>query len=325
MAYASGAYHQVVGIEIRHFRVLLAVVDAGSMSRAAEELGLTQPSITRAMRELERHFGVELLNRAGRGATPTEAGAQFAAIARRVVDTFGIAVNSPIQTPALRIAYAWAGLIPTLEDLLKTWNTDDTHNAAQMIRVDNPLSALATATADLALMREWTSQPGHHHLDIHVEPRVVAVSTADALAQRPRVHVNDLASYGLVINTSSGTTPADLWGAPRNRTVDIRTRDVEDWVYTIATTSGVVGITPASTAEFYHHPGLTYLPYAALPRCAAHLSGSATTPLPCTPLSLTRTRPHGRTERKVKRCQDDSASSRQRPSSVTHGSRRITA
>jgi DNA-binding transcriptional LysR family regulator len=48
-----------VSVEVRHLRILLAVVEAGSMSRAAEKLGVTQPSVTRAMSELERQVGTE--------------------------------------------------------------------------------------------------------------------------------------------------------------------------------------------------------------------------------------------------------------------------
>lgn len=263
---------EVMAVEIRHLRVLLAVVDAGSMSRAATTLGLSQPSVTRAMRELERHLRTELLDRAGRGATPTTAGREFTATARRLVDAFDNAIGAPITPATLRIAYSWAGLIPAVEQLVRTWNERrPAHPDIELIRVASPLSALSTAAADIAFIREWEPQPGYDQLPLDTEPRVVAVSSSDPLAHRPHAHFQDLADYGLVINTHSGTTPTNLWGHPHNPTRNRTTSDVEDWVATIATTSGVFGITPSSTADFYQHPALTYLPLRDAPAVVSSL------------------------------------------------------
>jgi DNA-binding transcriptional LysR family regulator len=52
----------------------IAVARAGSFTRAAVELGLTQPALSKAMRTLEERLGVRLLNRTTRSVAPTEAG-----------------------------------------------------------------------------------------------------------------------------------------------------------------------------------------------------------------------------------------------------------
>jgi DNA-binding transcriptional LysR family regulator len=56
-------------------RALLAIAAAGSEASAARLLGTAQPSVNRALRELERAFGGVLLGRSSRGTRPTEAGA----------------------------------------------------------------------------------------------------------------------------------------------------------------------------------------------------------------------------------------------------------
>ena len=58
-------------------QVFVRVVETGSFSRAALELGSAQPAATKAVAEAERHLGARLLHRSTRGVTPTEAGALY--------------------------------------------------------------------------------------------------------------------------------------------------------------------------------------------------------------------------------------------------------
>ena len=52
----------------------LAVVRAGSFTRAAEELHVTQPAVSQHIRQLETHYGCTLFSKTGRGVKPTRAG-----------------------------------------------------------------------------------------------------------------------------------------------------------------------------------------------------------------------------------------------------------
>lgn len=61
-------------MEFRQLQYFKAVVEAGSVSQAAKNLGMTQPPVSHAITKLERELGVRLLDRTAKGVRPTRAG-----------------------------------------------------------------------------------------------------------------------------------------------------------------------------------------------------------------------------------------------------------
>jgi len=74
-----------VSITITQLRAFLAVVKGGSVTAAADELVVTQPSVSAALAALGRAVGVDLFERSGRGVRLTDAGAAFAPYAQDIV------------------------------------------------------------------------------------------------------------------------------------------------------------------------------------------------------------------------------------------------
>lgn len=72
-------------MDVRHLEYFLGIVDHGGFARAAEALHIAQPSLSQAIRRLERELGVELFHRLGRGVRLTDAGEQLVGPARRAV------------------------------------------------------------------------------------------------------------------------------------------------------------------------------------------------------------------------------------------------
>jgi DNA-binding transcriptional LysR family regulator len=72
-------------VELTPLRYLLAIGEAGHMTRAAESLGVSQPALSAAMKKLEDELGVTLLDRTGRGVALTEQGRAFCEHARAAV------------------------------------------------------------------------------------------------------------------------------------------------------------------------------------------------------------------------------------------------
>lgn len=73
-------------MELRQLESLVAIVDGGSLSRAAVTLNVAQPSLSRQMALLEKELGQRLLVRTGRGVAPTPAGEAFLVHARAMLD-----------------------------------------------------------------------------------------------------------------------------------------------------------------------------------------------------------------------------------------------
>lgn len=93
-------------------RSFVAVVDAGSMVRAAELLHVTTPALSQQITRLERQLGTDLFDRTPAGAVATPEGVHLAELARRALDAYGdvlgwrdAAVSSPARRGAAVVAH----------------------------------------------------------------------------------------------------------------------------------------------------------------------------------------------------------------------------
>lgn len=71
-------------MNFKHLESLIRIAEFGSLTRAAREMGLSQPALTRHVRTLESTLGTRLVERHERGSTITEAGQIVVDHARRM-------------------------------------------------------------------------------------------------------------------------------------------------------------------------------------------------------------------------------------------------
>nr|WP_317378203.1 LysR family transcriptional regulator [uncultured Faecalimonas sp.] len=91
---------------IRHLKIFTAVADNGGMSRAAKKLHISQPSISQAIAELEKHYGVKLFERLSQKLYLTKEGELMLSFSRHILDSFEHmeeAMNQAVETTSLRI------------------------------------------------------------------------------------------------------------------------------------------------------------------------------------------------------------------------------
>jgi LysR family pca operon transcriptional activator len=100
-------------IKLRHLQCVLAVARLGSLQKAAEVLAISQPAVSKTVKELEALLGVRLLERGRKGAELTADGAAFARHAEVSVGALRQAVASVVPGPG-RSGPVRLGALPTV-------------------------------------------------------------------------------------------------------------------------------------------------------------------------------------------------------------------
>ncbi|GGT94121.1 transcriptional regulator CynR [Streptomyces violascens] len=99
--------------ELRHLRYLLAVAEHGNFTRAAEDLRISQPTLSQQIKQLERTVGVQLLDRSGRSVRLTDAGETYAHYARRALRDLAAAERAVLDIADLSRGSLRLAVTPT--------------------------------------------------------------------------------------------------------------------------------------------------------------------------------------------------------------------
>jgi DNA-binding transcriptional LysR family regulator len=137
----------VDGIDPAALRLFLAVVDLGSLSKAATRHGLAQPSATSRIQKLERQLGVQLLDRSPTGSVATPAGVRLAPAVAEVLASIVALVDRADELQREHSRVVVAATRHVAEHLLPAWVAGadlrdvridlaeaDTFTVAQMVR-----------------------------------------------------------------------------------------------------------------------------------------------------------------------------------------------
>lgn len=198
---------------------LVAVAEAGSITRAAARLGYTAPALSQQLAKLEREAGAELLVRHHRGARLTAAGELLAGRARRVLDEMDqarheLARLSGLSGGRLRVAtFTTAGihLLPPVLSAFRRAHPDVELTVADF-EPPSGVAAVASGEVDLALTHAYepaVADPlpaGVVAEPLLVEELVVITAVGQVLAEGTgRLPVTELAGRPLI--SSAPTHP----------------------------------------------------------------------------------------------------------------------
>ncbi|MDI6100307.1 LysR family transcriptional regulator [Actinoplanes sp. NEAU-A12] len=259
-------------VELRHLRAFLAIAAEGSITRAAVRLHVTQPALSRTLRQLETHLGVGLADRSTHHLRLTPAGIAFrdrAAAAVAAVDD----VLDPARAGAgpLRLGHAWSALGEHTGRLLRAWDRTHPDIPLRLLRVDDRTGGLSSGKTDAAILRDPGRIAGAQTELLVTEARVAAVPADSDLARRPRVALADLAGWPIAINTVTGTTGLDLWPADAAPAGTVEVANTDDWLAAV-TAGRAVGVTSVATAAMYPHPAVTYVPLTDAEPLGLHIA-----------------------------------------------------
>lgn len=190
---------------IKQLEAFVEVVRRGTVSRAAEALGVTQPALTARMRALERELGQELFARSGRGVRLTDAGRVFLPHAERALLAIADGRESIADLASGRAGKLVIGATGSvssyvLPKVLKRFRTE--HPRVELtVRTghsEQVLELVLAESVELAIVREL------RHEDVDVMPLyddelTLVTHPSHPFARRGSVRLADVVAEGLVV------------------------------------------------------------------------------------------------------------------------------
>jgi DNA-binding transcriptional LysR family regulator len=184
-----------VDLDLRLVRYFTAVATHRHFGRAAAELRVAQPSLSRQIRQLEAQLGARLLDRTPQGTRLTEAGEVFLPRAKallRAAAQAAAATRAAAQPSRITVGYT-AGLIitPAVRNLRRQHPDADVQSLH--LDWDEPRDALLDHRVDAAVTRLPLRTDELHVTILYDEPRVLLVPLDHRLAGKESVSIDDIA------------------------------------------------------------------------------------------------------------------------------------
>jgi DNA-binding transcriptional LysR family regulator len=248
-------------LKLHDLRVLMSVVEQGSMAKAAERLATSQPAISRAIAELEYSLGVRLLDRSPRGVVPTPYGRALIKRSVAVFDELRLGVKDLefLADPAagqVRIAAPVALAAGFVAAVIDRMARRYPRVVCHLMVGDSPVTfrALEERDVDLVITRivPLIGEDYLHAEVLYADSQLVVAATENPWSRRRKVGLADL------VNEPWTLPPLD--SAYGSLAVDaFRAAGLELPRATVITSSGVARIALVANGKF-----LTIAPEFAL-------------------------------------------------------------
>ncbi|NEW45762.1 LysR family transcriptional regulator [Nocardia cyriacigeorgica] len=264
-------------VDTRLLRYFVVVADEGNLSRAAERLYVSQPSLTKQIRRLEELLGVPLFVRSRAGMTLTEPGQVLARSVPLLLVDWQRAVTE-VKTAAaeqdrvLRVGFlasaaneATPDIIGAFGELRPGWRVEMRQSSW-----GDPTAGLAAGDVDAALLR--VPFPGQESWRIEVlltEPRGVMLPSTHPLAGADTIAFHQLWDEPFIAAVGTTGEWRDYWLATSERQghpvrIGAVTEHTDEWLSAIANGYGVA-LAPESSGRYFQRPGVVYRPVTGIP------------------------------------------------------------
>ncbi len=193
-------------MELRHLRYFEAVARHSHVTRAAEELHIAQPALSKQVSQLEQELGIALFDRIGRNVRLTEAGESLLPHVRAVLAQIESARAEMAERVGLRRGRARIGTPPSVGTQLLPRVLAAFHQHYQGIElrlyeagVQTLLEQLESGVTDLVITTLPVADPALTVAPLFSEEIVVAVCSTHPLASRETVMMSELANERWVL------------------------------------------------------------------------------------------------------------------------------
>ncbi|WP_460999984.1 LysR family transcriptional regulator [Streptomonospora sediminis] len=252
-------------LDLRKMRYFAAVAEHRSFIRAAEELHISQPVLSRQIRALEQELKAQLFDRDNRGTRLTPAGEALAEDARALLPAADAARRRVRDLAAGRRTFTIGfspGLVvaPAVRELSHR-HPDLTVEVLQTGWLDQT-DAIRNGRADVGYVRLPADQRGLAVEPLFTEARAVMLPDDHRLAGKETVSVTDLAAERLLQNPGDVPEWRDLaleQQGPQPHKPVPSLRSAEEKLEHVAAGTGIV-VLPISAAALYNRPGIVHVP-----------------------------------------------------------------
>lgn len=198
---------------IRHLKIFIAVAETGSMSKAAQKLFLSQPTVSQAIRELEEHYEVRLFERLSRRLHITPAGQELLGYAYQAAGQFDLLENR-MQKNRRRESLRIGGTITVGACLLSNIMSDfqvALPEADTFVYVGNTRTIeekLLRSELDIAIVEGDVRHPDLVSRPCIRDYLVLGCASSHPFAQRDDLHIGDLNQQPFVMREKGSGTRA---------------------------------------------------------------------------------------------------------------------
>jgi LysR family hca operon transcriptional activator len=202
-------------MELRHLRYFVAVAEELNLSRAAERLGTSQPSLGQQIRDLESEIGVPLFERDRGRMELTTAGQFFLKQTRNMFQSLeaDLQVVRSIgrgQSGSIVIGSSPSGDVKVLPRLLPALHADfpdlEFVICSRSSR-DELMDALVNREVDIAFLRAPVDHPDLATTFILSEEFMLVLPAADPRAKKPRLKIEDIRDLPFLANPPASICP----------------------------------------------------------------------------------------------------------------------
>ena len=142
---------------IQQLNYVITISEKGSLNKAAEVLFVTQPSLTSAVRELEKELGITLFNRGGKGVTLTNDGAEFIQYARQVVTQYDRLLEKYGKGGNLRKKFGiscqhYSFAVKSFVEMVKQFDTDEYEFAIRESKTREVIDDVTTGKSEIGIL-----------------------------------------------------------------------------------------------------------------------------------------------------------------------------
>ena len=254
-------------MNLSQLHYFLAIIEAGGFARAADQLSISQPSLSAGIKKLEQELGVALFERRGRRAVLTLAGQSFAQRARKILQEYQSALSDVREfqdMPILRLGVLCTLLFASIASLVSQFRiqypqvTIELHDS----HTDDLSNWLEAGKVDLAVTVLGRNENPRTSLELFHQRLLLAVPVSHPFANRRTVALTDLDGQHYIerVNCEFWREYPQIYEAAGVEPQVVYSADHEEWAVSLIQAGLGISIMP----EWNNLEGIAYVQIAEL-------------------------------------------------------------